>query len=52
MEKQGIVRQGVTPDTEQRLAQGEKQASQQATTKALDNDAAKRLADQAAKSLK
>ena len=48
MEKQGIVKPGVTPPD--KASPGEKKAGQQ-TTQELDNDARKQLADAAAKPL-
>lgn len=50
MEKQGVVKQGITPDTETKLA-GEKQADTASRTRQLDDDATKRLSDTAAEGL-
>lgn len=51
-EKQGVVRPGVTRDTEGRLPKGTKLASQGERTRALDDDFTKRAAETAAKKLK
>lgn len=50
IEKQGIVKPGITPDTEKKLV-GEKQADAAAKTRQLDDDATKRLSDVAASGL-
>ena len=48
MEKQGVVKPGLTPDTEHRLTKpGEKQAGAQEQVKRLDDDVTKRLAQAA-----
>lgn len=44
MEKQGIIKPGVTNDTEDKL-KNEKQATEQSRTEALDDDLTKRLSD-------
>ena len=49
MEKQAVIKPGVTPDTDHRLPVGEKTASTADQTKQLDDDSTKRLADAAAK---
>lgn len=51
MEKQGIVKPGLTRDTEDKLS-GEKQATEKSKVKQLDDDATKRLSDRATDSLK
>lgn len=51
MEKQGVVRPGVTPDVEKKLQPGVKVASDKEQTTKLDDDMTKRLADQATERL-
>lgn len=51
IEKKGIVKPGITPDTEKKLVVGEKQADAAAKTRQLDDDATKRLSDVAASGL-
>lgn len=50
IEKQGVVKPGITPDTEKKLA-GEKQADAASRTRQLDDDATKRLSEKAADGL-
>ncbi len=50
MEKRGLVKPGITPDTEKKLV-GEKQADAASKTRKLDDDATKRLSDVAADGL-
>jgi len=52
MEKQGVVKPGKTPDTENKVPEGEKQGSTEARTRQLDDDLTHRLADKAADGLK
>jgi hypothetical protein len=48
MEKQGVVKPGLTRDVEHRLpGPGEKQGSAEDKTRRLDDDVTKRLADKA-----
>lgn len=51
MEKQGVVKPGVTPDTEKRL-DGQKTADTKTATKVLDDDFSKRAAQRMADGLK
>ncbi len=51
MEKTGDIKSGHTPDTENKLTEGEKQASEDAKRDALDDDFTKRAADQVTEKL-
>lgn len=51
MEKQGVVKPGLTPDTEKRLS-GTKTADTRSATKALDDDFSKRAADRVTRTVK
>ena len=51
MEKRGVVKPGTTPDIDHKLDNGEKRASTEAKTEALDDDFTKRAAEKATESL-
>ena len=50
MEKQGVIRPGTTPDTEQKLPR-EKTADTKAAVRELDDDFSKRAAETAERAL-